>query len=308
MVNAVVTGAAGFVGAALVRGLASEGWHVRAVVHPRSDPWRLVDLRANVVIEWADVNDVDLMAKAVAAGDGPVVFHAAAGGGHPTDRSTRASGWRDTVLATEALWDALAVAGASKVVHIGSSLEYQPSDRPLREDGPIWPATMRGVLKAAAALIAMQRSGETGIPMVGLRLFSIYGPREQHHRVVPTLVEALRTARPFRVVASPSRRDFVYIDDAVAACLLAARYDGDAVMFNVGSGIETSIEELCDIAEVVVGRSLTRDREPHEGGVTVPHSSADPTLARTVLGWSATTALADGISRTYLAATDGRGR
>ena len=72
-----------------------------------------------------------------------VIIHAAASGGHPMDAAQRRAAWRDTVDATGSLWDAIEAASChARVVHLGSSLECRPSDRPLREDDPLEPVEL----------------------------------------------------------------------------------------------------------------------------------------------------------------------
>lgn len=301
MADVLVTGAGGFLGAALVHALARDGAAVTAVVRPRTDVWRLAGALDRVRLERVDLNDVHELSTVLQRSRPHVVIHAAAGNGHPTGREAREAGWLDTVLATASLWECLASAPVERVVHLGSSLECAPGDGPLVEDCPLAPVSLRGVQKAAALLTARQRSVELGIPMVAARVFSVYGPGEQGHRLVPTMLRCLRSGAPFRITTATARRDFVHVDDVVDACLRAAdRPAAAGQIVNVGTGVETSTEELAVLAQAVTGRTLVIDDEPFSlRPGDLPHSSADVAKAAEVLGWRSTVDLAEGLARTF---------
>ena len=300
----VVTGAAGFIGAAFVHALVGDGCAVTAVVHPRTDAWRLADLTTRITLELTDLHDVATLSAAMRRAGPRLVIHAAAGGGHPTDRPGREAAWRDTVLATASLWDCLDGLGVERVVHLGSPLECAPDDRPLREDDPLAPETARGVLKAAALLTARQRAEELGVPVVVARVFSAYGPGEPGSRLVPTVLRCLRSGAPFRITAGTARRDFVHVDDVVDACLLAATRSLPAgEILNIGTGVETSNDELVALAEEVTGQTLVRDDRPFaRRPADRAHCVADVTKTARLLGWRAGIGLADGLARTYATA------
>lgn len=297
----VVTGAAGFVGAAIVDALVRQGASVAALVHPRTDAWRLAPVEAQIDLARLDLNDVPMLATVLRRHGPKVVIHAAARGGHPVDRVSREAGWRDTVHATIALWECLEGLDVERVVHIASSQECAPSDRPVPEDVPLGPVSARGVHKVAALLTARQRSEELGLPAVFVRVFSAYGQREQEHRLVPTLLRCLRSGAPFRLTRDVARRDFVHIDDVAEACVLAAGHPSAVgETLNVGTGVETSNDELVALARDVTGRPLVLDERPFEPRPgDRAHSVADVTKTARLLGWRATTALADGLARTY---------
>lgn len=229
------------------------------------------------------------------------MFHAAARAGHPATPGEYAAAWRDTVEATYALLDALSQLSIRRLVHLGSSLEYGTWDRPVRETDPTRPVTARGVAKLAATSAVRRWSDREGAAATVLRPFSVYGPGEADGRLVPVLLNSLATGTPFRTTVGTFRRDLVHVDDVVEACLRAAACP-EAVgrILNVGTGIETSTQELADLAESVTGRPLVVVR----GGFPsrppdAEHWVADMSLTRTVLGWRPSITLAEGLARTF---------
>ena len=140
----LVTGAAGFLGSHLVQALAESGADVHGLVR-----------------EEADLRDKDAIRRVIESVRPRVVFHAAAGTGHPDDADARTAFLADTVLGTQNLLEALRpAAGLERLVHVGSSLEYGHSSTPLRETDPLAPVTFRGAAKAAATLLVLQ----SGLP------------------------------------------------------------------------------------------------------------------------------------------------
>lgn len=299
----LVTGAAGFVGAAIAERLAAAHVEVHAVVHPRTDAWRMSSFAGTVTVHRCDVADLGATTDVVRRCRPRAVVHAAARAGHPSTPAQRLAAWTDNVIATVALVEALASAPPARLLHLGSSLEYRASDLPLTENDPLEPSTSRGASKAASSIAALQRGEELGVAVAVLRPFSVYGPREPRARIVPTVLTCLRSGEPLRLTRDDPRRDFVHIDDVVDACVrtmsCATPVRG---ALNVGTGVETSTRQLLAVAEQVTGRTVTVDEEPYPP--TAPdrrHWVASTDRTAEVLGWRATIDLAEGLRRTWVA-------
>ena len=132
-----------------------------------------------------------------------------------------------------------------------------------------------------------------------LRFANVYGPRQSaalEGGVIAIFLERLATGRPTAIFGDGTiTRDFVHVDDVVRALLLAAAHRGG--VFNVGTGIETSISELHAVCQRAVGVKAPPDLEPPRAG-DAQRSVLDPSRATRDLGFTASVTLADGIAAT----------
>jgi len=297
--RALVTGASGFVGANLVRGALAHGAEVHVIVRPSSRLWRIEELLPRIHVHEADVADARAVGAAVTTASPQVVFHSAMAGGHPRNRAEREEMLRTSVSGTASLLEASWNAGVERFVHLGSWLEYPPRASPLREDVAADPASFRGAAKAAATHLCRQFSRERKWPLVVLRLFSVFGPWETSTRFVPSAIRAALEGGELTLTPPGVRRDFVFVDDVVEACLLAAMADvSPGEVINVGSGREHANEEIVALVERASGRTVRVRSGEHPLGVhDGVHCAAEIHRAREVLGWAPRHSLAEGIAR-----------
>jgi nucleoside-diphosphate-sugar epimerase len=296
-VRVLVTGGAGFIGAAVTRLLSGDGHDVAVTCRPGTAPHRLAGLPESVVVHHVDLTDLDGLGEALGGDPLDLVVHAAGARGHGTGSQSIVAAWRDTVMATVTLLQALELHPPRRLVHVCSSLVYRPSPEPLSESSPLGPETTRGAAKLAAAVAVGQWCAQTDVSGVIVRPFSVYGAGEDPSHVVPTLLRALRADEPFAVVAEESRRDFVHIEDVAQAIALAAEIDAPMATVNLGTGVETSVPDLIAMAEEVTGRTVRRAPAAHPG--TPPrrrHWCADRTTAGAMLGWAPTIRLREGLA------------
>jgi nucleoside-diphosphate-sugar epimerase len=133
-----------------------------------------------------------------------------------------------------------------------------------------------------------------------VRLFSVYGPWEARHRLVPQAIRAALTGEELPLTGPELRRDFVFVDDVVDACLRAASVDaalGEAI--NIGTGVETANEELVAEVERVIGKEVrTRIGAYSARETDSAHWRADISKAKRLLGWEPRYTLAAGLART----------
>jgi nucleoside-diphosphate-sugar epimerase len=297
----LITGPAGFVGANLVETLYAAGADVHGIVRPSTDRWRLDGQASRPTLHLADLTDPDAVGGIVRDVRPDVLYHAAAGTASPPTPSGRRNALSDTILGTAAVCEALAAAGRGRLVYLGSSLEYGQAPVPLDEARPPAPVTFRGAAKAGATLICRQMAVEAGTPVVLLRLFSVYGPWEAASRFVPTVMRALQSGGAVPLTRPGVRRDFVFVRDVVEACLLAATVDGlDGEIINVGSGSQSTNEELVDVAQRVTGARVgVRAGEYPARRVDASHWVADIGKANRLLGWSPAYPLERGLADTW---------
>jgi nucleoside-diphosphate-sugar epimerase len=298
----LVTGAGGFVGAAVARLAVARGLDVVAAVGPQSRLDRLAPVAREVAVVRADITDEAALAAAVASARPDACVHLAAAGAVVREDDV------DLLLATNALAPArlaraLADAGCARLVTAGSSSEYGTVAGAMDEAAACDPDDPYGVAKLAGGLLARVVARQHGLESAHLRLFSVYGPGEDPRRLVPTVVANLLARRPVALTPGEQVRDFVYVDDVAEALVDAALRPGiDGLTANLGTGVQTTVRDLClKVAALTGGHELLRF------GV-VPYRTderfawrAATERAAVELGWRARTPLDQGLRLTVAA-------
>ncbi|HOA22476.1 MAG TPA: NAD-dependent epimerase/dehydratase family protein [Aggregatilineales bacterium] len=293
----LVTGGAGFIGSALANRLVALGHEVRVIDNLTSgDPDRL-DPR--VLFTRGDVADIPKLWTLLQ--DVSCVYHLAARVSVPESIKYPRDYNHVNVGGTVSVMEAMRDAGVQRVVLASSGAVYgSQSEQPLHEDLIPNPDSPYAVSKLAAETYVRTIGALWGIETVALRIFNAYGPGQQlpasHAPVIPRFIRAAQTGASLVVFNNGEQtRDFVYIEDVVDALVAAATApDVDRQVINVGSGRETSINELVAAIGEVLGMELeplyNRDRE---GGVQ--RMCADITRAERLLGFVPRTDLHEGL-------------
>ena len=294
----VVTGANGFIGAHVVNALALAGADVVPVVRGATEPWRLESLAPDVPILRADVRALDEGETVQRVGRADVVLHLAAAGVLPGMHDVREL-VDHNVAGTLATMRFAEQIGARRVVCCGSCFEYGNVSR-ATENLPLRPLSEYGATKAASTTIAQAIGRRIGMEVVVLRPFTVYGPLEDTRRLVPYVMARALAGLDIELTSGRQTRDWVFVDDAVDAFLLAAtRPDIGGEIFNVCTGVEVSVRDVVEqIVDEAGGTGTPRfgaraDREPEHWTL-----SGDPTHAAERLGFSTRVSLAEGLART----------
>ena len=291
----LVTGAAGFIGSHLAATLAAEGHDVVGLdsFNDYYDPARK---RANAdglgVVE-ADLLDADLDRL---LGDVDGVFHLA---GQPGVRASFGPGFElyvaRNVHASGRLFEAAARRGARVVYASSSSVYGEAETYPTSEDVLPRPIAPYGVTKLCVEHLAFAHGRSTGLNAVGLRFFTVYGPRQRPDMAFTPMLEALAAGTPFRLFGDGSvSRSFTYVADAVAGTIAAMTRGRAGEIYNVGGGEEATMSEAIAVAERVAGRELAIERHGAAVG-DVRRTRADVAKAGAELGWAPTTGLDKGL-------------
>jgi nucleoside-diphosphate-sugar epimerase len=294
-VRYLVTGAAGFVGSHLAEGLVAAGHEVVGVdaFTDYYDPERKRENARDLDVREADLTTAELETL---VDDVDGVFHLA---GQPGVRSSFGPGFElyveRNVLASGRLFEAAARHGV-RVVYASSSSFYGVAESfPTREDALPRPISPYGVTKLCAEHLAYAHARTTGLEAVGVRYFTVYGPRQRPDMAFTPLLEALADGGTFRLFGDGSAsRSFTFVADAVAATVAAMERGRAGELYNVGGGEEATMADAIGLAEEVSGRTLSVERHGAAAG-DVRRTRADVAKAEHELGWRPTTTLADGL-------------
>lgn len=303
----LVTGATGFLGTHLARALAAAGARVHALRRGRGET-RLPC--PGIVWHQGDMTDAASLAAAVRASRPEVVFHLAAYG-TAYEQQDEAEALAVNVVGSHHLFAALAGTEARLVV-AGSSAEYGRARGLLCEDRACQPTWIYGAAKNAAVVLLSTLGRQHGREVVTLRPFGPYGPADNPDRVIPHTLTALLAGGDVPLTAGEQVRDFVYVDDCVAAFLAAATFPMAETgrIYNIGSGQGVRIRDLAlTLARAVGAGAESRLRfgaQPYREG-EVWEAVGDITAATTELGYRPRVSLEEGIART-LDAYRNRGR
>jgi nucleoside-diphosphate-sugar epimerase len=305
-VKVVVTGAAGFIGSHLTESLLADGHEVTGVdaftdYYARSAKERnLEKSRAHRAFRLVEGRLQDLDLRPVLE-DAAQVFHLAAQAGVRASWGREFSHYTDhNVLATQRLLEAVRAAGSARVVYASSSSVYGDAPAlPLREDARCEPVSPYGVSKLAAEHLAVLYHRNFGLPVVSLRYFTVYGPRQRPDMAFHRFLKAARDGEPIHVFGDGTQtRDFTFVSDIVAATRAAADSGRPGGVYNVGGGERLVLGDVLRQIEGVTGRRLTVIRDEIQKG-DMRDTFADTTAARRDLQFRSAVSLTEGLDREW---------
>ena len=183
----------------------------------------------------------------------------------------------------------------------GGAVYGEPEEFPATEDHPQYPVSPYGVSKLAGERYLHFYSLHHNLPYVALRYANVYGPRQDPYGeggVIAIFSANLAANRRSTINGTGEQtRDYVYVDDVARANVLALEGDPAPGAYNVGTGVETSVNELYELARRISGRNLPARHGPAKPGEQF-RSSIDPTRVGRVLGWRTGVPLAVGLEET----------
>lgn len=304
----LVTGAAGFIGSHLTEALVRTGAKVRVFVryNSRNGRGNLEDLEQpileSVEVVAGDLRDSNAIERAVAGCD--IVFHLGALVGIPYSYQNPREVVETNVLGTLNILTAAREHQISRVVHTSTSEVYgSASYVPIDENHPLQGQSPYSASKIGADKLAESFYAAYDLPVVTVRPFNSYGPRQSARAVIPAMITQMLTGDEIRLGNTETRRDFTFVTDTAAAFLAAARAEGVlGRVINAGSGSEISIGQLAQIVLRTVqkpnARIIVEKERLRPGRSEVNRLLADNRLAKEVLGWEPQISLAEGIKRT----------
>ncbi|HEY9070164.1 MAG TPA: NAD-dependent 4,6-dehydratase LegB [Candidatus Ozemobacteraceae bacterium] len=303
----LVTGADGFIGSHLTEALVRAGHRVRAfVLYNSFGSWGWLDqsppeIRRELDVFAGDIRDPHGVRRAMAGCD--LVFHLAALIAIPysyhspdTYIDTNVKGTLNVVQAAREL-------GVARVVHTSTSEVYGTARFvPITEEHPLQPQSPYSASKIGADQIALSFFHSFGTPVVIIRPFNTYGPRQSARAVIPTIITQIAAGnRRIRLGAITPTRDFNHVSDTVRGFIAAAQAPGAlGQIINLGRNEEISIGETAHLIAEIMGTTIEIETDAQRlrpSGSEVERLRADNTKARTLLGWSPEYAGPDGLRR-----------
>jgi nucleoside-diphosphate-sugar epimerase len=308
MSRALVTGGAGFIGSHIVEELLRSGAAVRVFDNFSSGK------RENLHFDWAgaerdgrleivegDLRDADRMKAAVKGMD--LVFHLAAFVSVPQSMQEPQTCFDVNVGGTVNLLEAARKEGVRKVVLSSSTAVYGNTDRfPTDEETPLQPLSPYALSKEVNELYARLYTHTFHLPVVALRYFNVYGPRQRpdsdYAAAIPIFVRHLVNDEPITIYGDGKQsRDFIFVKDVVRANLLASEADSAGEAFNICTGHETNLMDLLEeLSEASSHQPQVRFADARPGDIY--RSLGNPQKAKAALGFTAGTSLAAGLQQT----------
>ncbi|WP_326700844.1 GDP-mannose 4,6-dehydratase [Streptomyces sp. NBC_01754] len=307
---AAVTGAEGFIGSHLVETLVAAGHRVRAMAQYNSFSsygWLETlseDVLAEVEIVLGDVRDPGSVRGFAEGAD--CVYHLAALIAIPYSYRAPHSYVDTNVTGTLNVLEAVRALGTPRLVHTSTSETYGTARTvPITEDHPIHTQSPYAASKAGADRLAESYHASFDTPVVTLRPFNTFGPRQSMRAVIPTVVGQLAAGeRTITLGDLRPTRDFTYVQDTARAFLAVGTADAGQVVgrtFNAGTGGEISVGDLVTLIGKVTGTEV-EVRENAErvrpAASEVMRLVADATRLRETTGWAPAHDLEDGLART----------
>jgi UDP-glucose 4-epimerase len=302
----MITGGAGFIGSTMVDRFLAEGCDVDVVddlsngslanlaeareARTRRFSFHRMDVRSPAVIEL------------IAHRKPEVVCHLAAQADVRVSVAKPAFDADVNIIGSLNVFEGALKAGTRKVLFAssGGTLYGTPEELPVREGHPQRPISPYGVAKKAAGDYLHYYREIHGMEYSALALANVYGPRQDPHGeagVVSIFAgKLLSRERPTIFGDGEQTRDFVYVDDVVDAFWRATEKGGGLVM-NIGTGVETSVQQLFDMMAKVTGFKDPARYAPSRAG-ELGRSALDPGRALIHLGWKPWTSLEEGLGRT----------
>ena len=307
----LVLGAGGVIGSAVARGSVRHGHDVHGLLRPGTRAERLVACNETITCHRHDLEDVAALTALIERVEPQAIVHAAFPAGHARSHETRLQMLQHGLTGSLSLLEALSRAGSrANVVYLGSAISYGATGIPHHPSHRLQPGAFRGVVKAAESLMIGQYGWENGASITELRLFSVYGPWEQREKLVPRLLAAALGGGRVPLSSEPRLRDWVYLDDVVAACLRACeRTAPGMVIFNVCSGRLYSNHDVARAVESISGREVIgTSTYPDPDAYGDPQPVGVPPKPEEGLIWRAQHALESGLKAYWAWATSEAGR
>ena len=306
-VPVLVTGAGGFIGSHLVEHLVEKGARVRAFVRytSRGD---VALLRAlpdeafdKIEIVRGDLRDASALQRAM--DECEYVFHLGALIAIPYSYVHPREVIETNVIGTLNVLEAARLTKPKRIIHTSTSEVYGTAKFvPISESHPLQGQSPYSASKIGADKIAESYYRAFDTPVVTVRPFNTYGPRQSTRAIIPTIITQALERKEIRLGSLLPTRDFTYVEDTVRGFICAAEADDVlGLEINLGTGHEISVGDLAEKIASVIGRQISivcEEERLRPGKSEVERLNADNSFAARVMGWQPEVSLDDGLRQT----------
>lgn len=298
--RAVVTGGAGFIGSHLVDALLAKKWDVVVVDDLSTGSKRNLDLRATLKV--LDIRK-PTAAALIRSLKPQAVFHLAAQASVPVSVKDPVTDAETNVLATIRLLEAAAGAKVKRFVFAGTggALSSEETRLPTNELYASAPASPYAIAKVASEQYGAFFRRAKKLPFISLRFANVYGPRQNPHGeagVVAIFCKRMLAGETLKINGTGKQtRDYVYVSDVVAAMMRTLEKPKAEGPYNVGTGVETSVNDIFRRLAAITGYDKKPQRGPVDIGAPL-RSSLDASKIRHEIGWKPHISLNDGLRQT----------
>lgn len=298
----LVTGGAGFIGSHLAEALVARGHEVRILDNFSTGKEENIEkIIQKIEVINGSITERETVEKAAEGVD--CIFHQAAQISVPESIKNPARTWEINIKGTKLLFNAAVKNKVKKIIYASSAAVYgNEPGLPKTESMKTRPASPYGESKLMNEYMAQKYHQQEKISLIGLRYFNVYGPRQHpksaYSGVISIFIEKmLKGERPVIYGDGNQTRDFVYVEDVVLANILAFESKVKNNVYNIGSGKETSLNDLVKVINEILGTNIEPIYEQERPG-DIRHSVADIQKAKKDLGYEPRYSLKEGLKKT----------
>ncbi len=295
----LVTGGAGFIGSALCRAFLAHGARVVAYDNFSFGRRELLPAHPQFLFVEGDIRDSVRLGVLLREQTPQIVCHLAALHFIPYCNSHPAEAVEVNVNGTRALLTACRETHPQRLLFASTAAVYPAAGSPFAEEHPPGPIDVYGSTKLIGEELSRLFFLETGVPTVIARFSNAFGPRETNPHLIPEVLEQLRQGDTLHLGNLDPVRDYIHVEDLVAAVLALAEHRGDGwAVVNVGSGEGRSVRDVVSAFEIALGRPLRVIQEPARVR-KVERAELVPDIAklRRETGWEPRVSFAEGVRR-----------
>lgn len=303
----LVTGAGGFIGSHLCERLAQLGAEVTALVRYNSKGLHgfleesPVDLKDKTKVVFGDIRDENTFR--VNLKDIDIVYHLAAVPGIPYSFLYPRDIFEINTLGALNLLNAARDNKPKKIILVSSAETYGDYKYlPIDEEHPQYPKSPYAACKAAMEKLAWSFIYAYEMPVIIVRLFNNYGPRQSARAVTPTIITQMLSSNEIKIGSLYPRRDYTFVLDTVEAFIKVAKLKENGEVFNISSGKSASVQEIIDIVSKILDKKdlkiITDEKRVRPGHSEVPDLRADCSKLKEKTGWQPAYSYEDGLKIT----------